>query len=75
MNKETALDYIASMLAIDTANHVRVLRDLPFLKDNTNEVVRKNREAAIALDIDGLYSKKLEIHMQGLWDLLKTKII
>lgn len=75
MNKETALDYIASMLAIDTANHVRALRDLPFLKDNTNEVVRKNREVAIALDIDGLYSKKLEIHMQGLWDLLKTKII
>lgn len=73
MTRERALEHVASMLASETASHVEALRDLPQLAENTGDVIRKNREIAIALKIDNLYSEKLQIHMQGLWDLLPIK--
>ncbi len=63
MTKKDALSYIASFLAIDTAQAMQAAYDIPKLEENTRLVCSKNRDAAIVLDIDNLYSQKLGIHL------------
>ena len=63
MTKNEALSYIASTLALDTAQAMQTAFDIPKLEENTRLVCAKNRDAAIALDIDDLYSQKLGIYL------------
>ena len=63
MNKEEAQSFVAILLAVDTARSVQAALDTPSLQENTRLICSKNRDVAIALDIDSLYSMKLEIHL------------
>jgi len=63
MNKDKALSIVASTLAIDTCRHLQSAIDVPCLKQNSRDAASKNRDVAIALDIDDLYSAKLAIHL------------
>lgn len=62
MDKKIALEIVASMLASETANSIRIAERIPRLKENTSDIMRKNREVAEALDIMPVYESKLAIH-------------
>ena len=63
MTKNDALSHVASLLAIDTAQAMQAAYDIPKLEENTRIQYARNRDVAIALDIDDLYSQKLGIHL------------
>ena len=63
MTKNEAESRVASLLALSTCSHMQSARDIPSLEENTRQAISKNRDVAIALDIDDLYSQKLGIHL------------
>ncbi len=63
MNKKQALSHVASSLAIESASAMQAAFNIPKLKENSRLTFTKNRDIAIALNIDDLYSQKLGIHL------------
>ena len=63
MDKNEAEAIVASLLALDTCSHLQSAIDIPLLKQNSRDAASQNRDVAIALDIDEVYSVKLGIHL------------
>lgn len=63
MFKNDAQSHVASLLAVDTVRALQAAHDIPQLEENTRSICSKNRDVAIALDIDDVYSMKLGIHL------------
>ncbi len=62
MTKETALEIVASLLAMDCKKFQDVAREFPNLANNARDLFAKNKEVAQALGIDHTFRAKCQVH-------------
>jgi hypothetical protein len=59
MNRQTAINRVASILAHNSFTHIEAAKEIPSLAENTAETLDKNLEAAKALQMDHIYLARL----------------
>jgi len=65
MKRSEALDKVASLLALDSAQHINAAIANSALDENTRKAVETNHEIAVTLYIKEKYIDKLSIHAPG----------
>ncbi len=62
MTKKEARSILASLLACNTNQHIRAVIECPGLRENTQYVIKRNREIAEKMDMLSTYKIKMELH-------------